>query len=370
MASIRPRKRADGRTVYTVRWRDPDSLRSEDSLQFDTEAEAQVFKRIIEANGGRLALAEKVIEQATIDGPTLSEAVQTHIDHITGATPYTVKRYRDYLRLHIGPSPFGGWKVKALVGNDLRTWIVWMEHRGKKPKTIANVFGLISSTLIGAARDGTIPTNPCAGVRLPKREEAGDDGEMTNADFHKIRDAIDPHFQPFLDFLRGSGVRYSEATALLADDFKLDAATPVVRINKAWKQNDDRTWYIGPPKTAKGKRTISLAPSTVAAVRPLVETAGTGTVFRMKRGGVMTPQAFYNRAWEAPRKAVGLEDKVTVHSIRHLHAAIMLGGGMDMYELSRRMGHESVQMTVDLYSHLLPDAHFRGAEIAQKALEM
>ncbi|WP_138443554.1 tyrosine-type recombinase/integrase [Sinomonas susongensis] len=370
MAFIRARTWKNGRVVYTVRWNDPDSHLSEDSLQFDTEPEAEAFKRIIEANGGRLALAEKVIEQATVDGPTLAEAVQTHIDHITGATAYTVKRYRDYLRLHIEKSPIGARKIKGLRGNDLRAWIVWMEKRGKKPKTVSNVFGLISSTLIGAAREGFIPANPCAGVRLPKRDVAGDDGEMTNEDFHKIRDAIDPHFQPFLDFLRGSGVRYSEATALLADDFKLDVAIPIVRIIKVWKQNDDGTWYIGPPKTAKGKRTISLAPSTVAAVRPLVETAGAGTVFRMKRGGVMTPQAFYNRAWQASRRAVGLEDKVTVHSIRHLHAAIMLGAGMDMYELSRRMGHESVQMTVELYSHLLPDAHFRGAEVAQKALEL
>jgi hypothetical protein len=41
---------------------------------------------------------------------------------------------------------------------------------------------------------------------------------------------------------------------------------------------------------------------------------------------------------------------------------------MSMYELSARLGHNSIQMTVDLYSHLVPEAHFRGAEHAARAL--
>lgn len=60
---------------------------------------------------------------------------------------------------------------------------------------------------------------------------------------------------------------------------------------------------------------------------------------------------------------------VTIHQLRHLHAALMLHGGMPIYDLSRRMGHISIQMTIGLYSHLLPDAHFTGAEVAARALE-
>lgn len=367
MASIRSRKRANGTTAYAVLWRDPDTGR-QTSMQFPVQADAENFKRIIEANGGSLNAAETFLERTTTDGPTVVELIERHARHVTGATEYTVKRYRDNLRLHIAPSALGGYKANAVTGSDLRQWIQWMQERGKSPKTIANVFGLISSAFIAAVRDGQIDRNPCAGVRLPKKDKAGDDGEMTRQDFDAIRARIDPHFRPFLDFLLGTGCRFSEATSLEASDFKLDDATPTVRISKAWKQSTDGGWHIGPPKTSKGKRTISLAPSTVASLRRPLAAAGSGRVFRMKRGGVMTPQAFYNRAWEAARREAGLEDKVTVHSIRHLHAAIMLQGGLDMYELSRRMGHESVQMTVDLYSHLLPDAHFRGAEAAHRAL--
>jgi integrase len=47
----------------------------------------------------------------------------------------------------------------------------------------------------------------------------------------------------------------------------------------------------------------------------------------------------------------------------------MLGAGMSPFELSRRLGHESIQTTVDRYSHLVPDAQFRAAEMAERALE-
>ena len=46
----------------------------------------------------------------------------------------------------------------------------------------------------------------------------------------------------------------------------------------------------------------------------------------------------------------------------------MLHSGMSLYELSVRMGHTSIQITADLYAHLLPDAHWKGAQYAHKAL--
>lgn len=368
MASIRERVKANGETSYAVIWRDADTDK-QTSMTRPTRGEAEELQRVIEANGNSLNAVERFYEKTMADGPTVPELIARHIDKVSGAGEYQLKRYRDYLRLHIKPSDLGGYKAKTVTRDDMRAWIKWMQGRGKAPKTIGNVFGIISSAFINAAEDGIVERNPCAKVGLPKKHEAGDGAEMTREQFAAIREKMDPHFHPFLDFLLGSGVRFSEARALTADDFNLDGPVPTVRINKAYKQADDGTWYLGGPKTTKGKRTITLAPSTVDAVRPLVEAADGGRVFRMKLGGEMTPQAFYNRAWEKPRRLAGLAAKVTVHSIRHLHAAVMLGGGMDIYDLSRRMGHEDFQITVNLYSHLLPDAQFRSSQAAARALD-
>ena len=66
-----------------------------------------------------------------------------------------------------------------------------------------------------------------------------------------------------------TGLRLGEATALRPQDLSLDAQVPVCRIDKAWKQDGVGGWLIGPPKTKRSRRTVALAASTVALLRPL-----------------------------------------------------------------------------------------------------
>lgn len=375
MASIHARgPKKDGTYSYRLMWRDPDYGPKHETFQ--DESEANLWKRLLDANGQSLTAATSLYENSLHDGPTVSEAINEHIAQIVGATEYTVSRYEKDVRLHFSGA-LGGLKVKGLKSGDITRWVKWMEGRGLSPKTISLKHGLLSAAMETAVRHGTIDRNPCKGVRLPKKKRVGDDGDdITMDDYQAIRARMDPHFHPFVDFLVGTGCRFSEATALLGRDFQLSGEPPVVFINKAHKLAAAGGRYIGEPKTEKSRRRVSLAPSTVAAIAPLVEQAlkDKGPVFRMKRAGDFTHQAFFNRGWKDARDGAGFgkgtDKHVTVHSLRHLHAALMLGNGMNMYELSRRLGHNNIQTTIDLYSSLLPDAHFRGAEVATRALEV
>lgn len=375
MASIQKRgPRKNGTYSYQLQWRDRDTGEQE-RWTHDTEAKALEWKRLIEANGNSLARAEKVVADSAMSGPTVTEAIKSHIAQLVDITPYTLKRYKSAVRLHFSDA-LGQMKVKAVTHDHIVDWIKWMQGRDKGPKTIGTQHGLLSAAMETAVRRGIIDRNPCKGVRLPKKVRVGDDGDDIDlSDFKAIRDRTDEHFRPFLDFLLGTGCRFSEATPLTAKDFNLDAPVPLVFITKAHKLGGDENpaRYVGEPKSHKSRRRVSLAPSTVESVRPFVEAATKGSpVFKMKEGGVLDAQAFYNRAWEKPRREAGLgigsAKHVTVHSIRHLHAAIMLHNGMSLYELSVRMGHTSIQITADLYAHLLPEAHFQGAQVAHKAL--
>lgn len=372
MASIRTRARKDGSEYHSLLWREDGK---QCSLSFHDMAEAERWKLLLEANGDSMVMAKQVYENSLLAGPTVSEAIEHHINQLVDVTPYTIKRYRGALRNHFN-GPLGTLKVAGLSHADIVAWIKWMQARGKSPKTITDKHGLLSAALLTQVRLGIIPRNPCAGVRMPKKRRVGDDGDdITMDDYRAIRDRMDQHFRPFVDFLVGSGCRFSEASVLTGKDFDLSGNPPLVYITKAHKLGGEgEARYVGDPKSEKSRRRVSLAPSTATAIAPLVAKAlkDGGTVFTMKEGGTMTHQAFFNRAWMKPRKAAGLgpgSDKhVTVHSLRHLHAAIMLQAGLSMYELSARLGHNSIQMTVDLYAHLLPEAHFRGAEHAAKAL--
>jgi integrase len=373
MASVRTNKLAGGRESYTLQWRENGEQRG---LTFDNKPEAERWKQLLDANGQSFTRAEELYEESRLEGPTVAEAMVEHIDQLVGTTPYTIKRYRDDVRLHFS-GPLGEKKISAVTHQSVIDWIKWMQARGKGAKTIALKHGLLSATMETAVRLGYATKNPCKGVRLPKKARVDEDWDGIDLDdFKAIRDRIDPYFRPFIDFLVGTGCRFSEATPLLAKDFRLDADPPLVVITKAHKLGGDENpaRYVGDPKSKKSRRRVSLAPSTVESVRSLVEAAtkDKGPVFRMKEGGEFTAQSFFNKAWQPARDGAGYgkgsAKHITVHSLRHLHAAIMLHAGMSIYELSARLGHGNIAVTVDTYSSLLPDAHFKGAAIAAKAL--
>lgn len=368
MASIHRNERKSGPT-FTLKWRDPDSERAMDTLTFATLGEAELWKRLLDANGQSFSTAERTYEDQAHTGPTVTELLLEHVSQLTDVTEYTDKRYRGSIRLYFS-ARLGSTKASAVKHRDIVEWIKWMQEQGRGPKTISNAHGLLSAGMETAVRRGYRPSNPCKGVRLPKAATVGDDATMiTQTDFLAIEAHLPAHFKPFFWFLVGTGLRFSEATALTAADFDLDVEVPTVRVNKAHKLAADGGRYVGAPKTRKGRRTVSMASSTVAWVRPLVESAGDGLVFLMPQGGQMTAQAVFNRAWKPARDAAKLNKRVTIHGLRHLHAATLLAAGMDMYDLSRRLGHANIAMTVDVYSHLLPDAKFNAARFATKALE-
>jgi integrase len=379
VASIRERKRADGSIAYAVLWRDSDTNK-QTSYNLGSKDEAVRFKRLVEANGNSLNAVERILEKVVVGGPTVAENLERHIEMLTRAGPDQIKRYRNAIKNHFNER-LGKLPVAAVEHEDVVLWVKAMQgktYKGKplSAKTIANHHGLLSASMETAIRLRRRPDNPCKGVKLPRDESIREKMHfMTAAESLAIVMAHPIRYQPLMAFLRGTGARFGEATALLGRDFHLDVKQPTVRIDKAWKRDEDDRFYVGPPKTPKSRRTISLAPSLVKILRSGVEAAGPeGLVFTTTYGGPIRHSTFYE-FWDTALTSLGYPeaskgDRPRIHDMRHTHASLMLGAGMSPFELSRRLGHESIQTTVDRYSHLVPDAQFRAAEIAEKAMEI
>lgn len=376
MASIRERSRTDGSAVYAVLWRDVDTGK-QTSYNLDSRTEAERFKRLLEASGNSLTQTERILEKIVIGGPTVAENMERHIEMLTRAGPDQIKRYQNAVKNYFG-GRLGKLPVAAVEHEDVVLWVKDMQakkYKGKplSAKTIGNHHGLLSASMETAIRLRRRTDNPCKGVQLPRDESIKEKMYfMTAQESLAVVLAHPARYQPLMAFLRGTGARFGEATALLSGDFQLDVQQPTVRIEKAWKRDADDRFYIGPPKTPKSRRTISLSPSLVATLRPLVESAGPdGLVFTTTYGGPIRHSTFYE-FWEGALAKLGYGasgERPRIHDMRHTHASLMLGAGMSPFELSRRLGHESIQTTVDRYSHLVPDAQFRAAEMAEKALE-
>jgi len=368
MATIEARRNAAGRvTSYRVEWYDGGQRRRQ---TLPTEGDAAKWKHLLEAVKHDTRAAELALLRQTSQSPSFEEVALGHIERLINVREYTIKRYRGYIRNHLGG--LAHLPVDEIKEDDLIHWIKAMVKKGCSPKTVANVHGFIHAAMNSAVRRGFRPDNPCNGRLLPK-DDATEDKAMflTMEQMNAIIDQADDWHKPMWRLLIGSGLRLGEATALNATDFQLDATTPSVRIMKAWQEMEDG-WAIGAPKTKKARRTVALAPSTVDAIRERVESAKRGQpVFTISPGTNVYPQhRQWLDAWYAAIKAadLGLDQRPRIHDIRHSHASMMIAAGMNLYELANRLGHESIVTTTTTYGHLVPDVHFRAAAMVEGAL--
>lgn len=368
MATIEARKNSAGKvTSFRVEWYDSGQRRRQ---TLATERDATKWKHLLEAVKHDTKAAETALLREISRSPSFEEVALGHIERLINVREYTIKRYRGYIRNHF--AGIGHLPVDQVTEDDLIRWIKSMTKKGCSPKTVANVHGFIHASMNSAVRRRLRIDNPCNGRLLPKDDSTADVAMfLTMEQVNAIIDHADDWHKPMWRLLIGSGLRLGEATALTRTDFQLDAATPSVRIMKAYQEMEDG-WAVGPPKTKAARRTVALAPSTVEAIRARVESAPHGRpVFTISPTTTVFPQ---HRQWldfwyEAIEAAdIALDGRPRIHDIRHTHSSLLIAGGMNLFELASRLGHSSILTTTKTYGHLAPDVNWRAADLTQQAL--
>lgn len=331
--------------------------------------------------------------------PTLSTWLDTYLAELaSSATPGTVDDYRGmaertFLR-KLGRYPLDmlttesvvawvGWQRQQETHRSARRRQRWAERKAAEgagfrdvepvverysPKSIRNAQGLLSTALEAAARRYGI-INVARGVDLPDDAAPSEMCFLTRTEYARLYAALPDYWRPFVALLAGTGMRWGEATALTGRDFDLEAAPPMVRISKSWKRGEKGGVYLGSPKTRKGIRSVSLSSSVVTAIRDVVEDAGDDElVFTGPRGGRVSPQNFHTRVWQRALAASGLRKRPRVHDLRHSHVSWLIHEGVPLPVIQDRLGHESIQTTVDTYGDILPGARLLAAEAVERAM--
>jgi integrase len=134
---------------------------------------------------------------------------------------------------------------------------------------------------------------------------------------------------------------------------------------------------IGPPKSEAGRRTVALDQGTVELLRlrhrrdrighwaSTDEDFDDTLVFRRSNGQVILP-AYVSRHFTTLVARHGLRP-IRLHDLRHTSASIGLAGGESLLEVSRRLGHSSIAITADTYSHISPAT---AAESAKRLAQL
>jgi integrase len=371
-ASIRTRQRGDGGLSHAVLYR-LDGKQA--TLTFRDEHHAEAFRAAIKAHGIHRALAMHGYEVRRDQpaGITVEKWIAQHIDALSGVERKTIAEYRRYLIRDIEPI-LGYVPLTALSRTDISRWVNKLRDDGASGKTIQNKLGFLSGSLNVAVRNGDLPANPAAGIRLPrtvKREME----ILTRVEFDILKAAFTDRWHPLLDLLVSSGCRFSEATALKPAD--VDRANGTIRISKAWKripQGDGERYELGQPKTQRSTRTIGIP----ASVLDNLDLAG-DYVFTNSHGGPIRLYSWRTNVWtkslakakavdpDGPDKAV-LTKPIRIHDLRHTAASWLLGAGVPLIVVSAHLGHEDPSVTSKVYGHLIPGAGQAAADAMCKIL--
>jgi integrase len=367
-ATIRIRTRKDLTHAFDVRYRLDGRSRT---AVFNDARNAERWAAIVRRIGPAEALT-LLKERDSAGGPTLEDWAERYIRGLSGVEGKTTDHYRLYMRVSIGPA-LGALPVDAITPQRIAEWI---NDQATKyaAKTIKNRHGFLSAMLQAAVEEGLIDRNPCGKSRLPESEQR----EMvflSPDEYRTLLEYVPERHRAMVQLLAATGMRFGEVTALKPSDFDWHAGT--VRVARAWKSSTGRGWYIGPPKTRRSRRTISL-PQTLLPELRTIAAARSEWMFTNAAGGPIRQQRFWDDVWAPARRLAngqpafdsrprtgGTWDVVPaaapigkwprVHDLRHTHASWMIADGIPLPTIQRRLGHESITTTIDRYGHLSPD---------------
>ncbi|KUM31617.1 hypothetical protein AQ436_00305 [Arthrobacter sp. EpRS66] len=374
MASLVERKNKAGKvTSYRVQWRRGGR---EAPLEYDTfkdKRDAETFKRILEMNNHDSVKTEREIIRASNRSPTLFAVFEQHMARLTNLSDGTLQGYRRDWKNHIAPM-FKDTPVETIDEDDLAEWVAYMKDKKRSPKTIANVHGFFYSLMKTAVSRKYRADNPCEETRLPKNDATEEKNTyLTKAELALILVHTKKHFHPMILFLVGTGLRFSEAMALRPGDFSDADGEYSVTVSRAWKKSSTERRQIGPPKSEKARRSVSFGEGLALKIAPLIQDcAPNDYVFKMEQGGATHSQAVYNKVWKPAvlaAQVAGLKKTPRIHDLRHTYASWQLAGGTSIFDLSRFMGHDSVNTTANVYAHLMPESRRKGAATMNKTMD-
>src|SRR5690625_3405459 len=369
MASIEERTGPKG-TSWKVVWYSGGRRRSK---TWQSLVLAELWKNLIESVHGDEAAAARHLARQASQAMTLTKVAEHRLD-LLRATDFTRQTYPSYMRNHIGPA-LGDWPVDTITEDDCRRFVIDLERKGLSAKYIHNICGWLTSVLSHAEERGWRSGNPMKPAMLPEIV-LSDEGEankfLTMAEAVAIIDRMPKHHQDPARLMLATGLRPAEMRALTVGDVYLDVQQPVVRVTKAIKQNRKKGSYVGPPKSPRAVRSLGLPPSVAEMLRPHVHGRKSDEYLFPDRNGSWVPESTFYQAFTAGvarAQAAGvLAKRPGPYSLRHTHASLMLDAGMDLWKLSRHMGHASQAITESTYAHLMPDAHYQAASFAARAV--
>jgi len=287
----------------------------------------------------------------------------------------TFAGYERLIRLHIEPI-IGDLRLARLTADDLDKLYSKLLDKGLAPKTVRLVHALLHRALSHAQRRGALAINAADGVdppRVVRREFRA----LTAKEAVRLLEAArsDRYYALYVLAIT-CGLRQAELLGLRWRDIDLDGAVLAVR-QQVYRLAGG--WVYSEPKTASGRRTVSLSAMNIDALREhrrwqLEERLKAGTawedhdlVFPNHAGRPVEKQNLMRRSFRPILERAGLPH-MRFHDLRHSAATLLLSEGVHPKVVQERLGHSTIAVTMDVYSHVMPTLQREAADRLDRVL--
>lgn len=282
----------------------------------------------------------------------------------------TLMSYRKMLKSYIRPT-LGARRLDQLSPQDIQRTIAGLQAQGLEARTIRYAVGVLSTSLRQAVRFGTLVSNPAERVDLPplvRREMHALSPEEASRFLAAV--AAD-RWGVLFAFAIATGMRPSEVLGLKWKDVDLDKGTVFVRQALTRKPGGR---HLTAPKTKGSKRRIPIPAGLVAQLREHraeqdAERTRAGDryddqdfVFAGPTGKPVSERTLAQRHFKPALEAAGLPQTIRFYDLRHTCATMLLAANINAKVVAERLGHSTIVLTMDTYSHVLPSMQQQAAD--------
>ena len=243
-----------------------------------------------------------------------------------------------------------------------------------KPGTIHTYHRVLSAVLHRAVKWKYIDSNPAERADLPSLAHRRAK-YLDEADARRLLELLqeEPIFwRAIVTFDLLSGLRRAEILGLRWCDVDLDSR--LLRIRQTWNYVPGIGCYIDTPKSEGSERILKISQTAVLLLLGVQQWQNQqeedlgdawcnpdNRVFTREDGRALFPDSIY-KWFTAFVKRAGLPP-VTVHSLRHTYASLMIADGTPLVNVSHSLGHAQVSTTTNIYAHVIAAAEARAAEV-------
>lgn len=312
---------------------------------FRGRSEQEVYRKILEYRGK--------VERGRLFSTIADEWKEYHFK---GLSYNSTKNYSPAHKRAV--AEFGEIPIKQIKAQDINKFLYSFAKQGYAQKTVSTQLLIINLILTYAVICDDIEYNPATSVRIPKNLSKTKRDIPSEEDIEAVKNSLSCTFGLFAYFLLYTGCRRGEALALQYKDINVENKT--IKICKSVYQENNNP-KIKKPKTKAGMREIILLDKLLKVLKI---GKPNDYIFHNYNNELITETQF-QRQWELYQKETGL--KITPHQLRHAYATILFEAGINEKDAQELLGHSSITLTRDIYTHISKSRKEKTREILNKA---